>query len=126
MEILRESLGLSPVDCRTDERLIELSFGEWEGLTWREVRRLSPALAAERERDKWGFTPPGGESYGTLLTRVAPAFQSLDRPTVLVAHGGVARALLAGFAGVSTKEAPRVDIWQGRVLVFEGGRHRWE
>lgn len=125
MEILRESLGLPPEDYRLDARLIELSFGEWEGLTWREVRKQNAALAAERERDKWGFTPPGGESYATLLTRVAPAFEEITAPTVIVAHGGVARALLAGFAGIATSEAPRVDIWQGRVLVLEGGRHRW-
>ena len=38
---------------------------------------------------------------------------------VVVAHGGVARVLMHLIAGVPTAEAPDVDIWQGRVLLFE-------
>jgi probable phosphoglycerate mutase len=125
MEILRRTLGLSPADYRQDERFIELTFGSWEGLTWREVRGQEAALAAERERDKWNFVPPGGESYAMLLDRLLPAAKEVSRPTVLVSHGGVARALLAGLAGLPVYEAPRVDIWQGRVLVLENGKHRW-
>ena len=125
MEILRHTLGLDPADYRLDGRFIELTFGKWEGLTWREVRGQDAALAAERERDKWNFVPPGGESYAMLLERLRPAALDLSRPTVLVSHGGVARALLAALADVPVHEAPRVDIWQGRVLVFADGGFRW-
>ena len=38
---------------------------------------------------------------------------------------GVARAALALLCGVDRAEAPRLDIWQGRVLVIAGGRWRW-
>jgi probable phosphoglycerate mutase len=125
MEILRRTLGLDPTAYRLDARFVELTFGDWEGQTWREVRARTASLAAARERDKWNFVPPGGESYAMLLERLLPAAQELRAPTVLVSHGGVARALLAALAGVPTHDAPRIDIWQGRVLVFEGGRHRW-
>ena len=125
MEALRFALGLAPKAYRADDRLKELSFGAWEGLTWKEVRRHDPAGAAARERDKWGFVPPGGESYAMLAARVAPCFAELTRDTVVVSHGGVARALLATRCGVPKHEAPRVDIWQGRILVVEGGAHRW-
>ena len=125
MEILRRALGLDPAAYRVDERFVELTLGEWEGLTWREVRGRAAALASARERDKWNFVPPGGESYAMLLDRVRPALLGLDRPTVLVSHGGVARALLAGLAGVPLHEAPRAPIWQGRVLVLADGGHHW-
>ncbi len=125
MEILRRSLGLPETAYRPDPRFVELTFGAWEGLTWREVRRLDSASAARRERDKWGFVPPDGESYAMLRDRVAPALAELSGPTLLVAHGGVARALLVSLAGIEEEEATRADIWQGRVLVFEGGAHRW-
>ena len=125
MEILRRTLGLDPAGYRTDERFVELTFGEWEGLTWREVRGRAALLAAERERDKWGFVPPGGESYAMLLERLRSPARELIRPTVLVSHGGVARALLVALAGVPQHEAPRIDIWQGRVLVFENGAYYW-
>ncbi len=125
MEILRTALGLPPGDYRADPGFLELTFGDWEGLTWREVRGRNAAAARQRERDKWGFVPPGGESYGMLRDRLRPAIAGLRRPTVLVSHGGVARAMLAMLAGIPETEAPRIDIWQGRVLVMAGGNHHW-
>ncbi|MDB5589652.1 MAG: histidine phosphatase family protein [Enterovirga sp.] len=125
MEILRGALGLAPGAYRRDPRLVELTFGRWEGQTWREVRRHDAALASLRERDKWNFTPPDGESYAMLRERLRPVVAELNRPTLLVSHGGVARVLLNLLAGVAEHEAPRVDIWQGRVLLLESGRHRW-
>lgn len=126
MKLLRKAMGLDPDYYRLDERLVELTFGEWEGLTWKEVRKKEPQLAALRERDKWNYAPPGGgESYAMLTERVRPILDDLTRDTVLVAHGGVARAFLAVACGVSTRDAASIDIWQGKVLVIEGRKHRW-
>jgi broad specificity phosphatase PhoE len=125
MEGMRAAIGLDAASYRQDERLKELSFGAWEGLTWKEVRASDPKGAAARERDKWGFVPPGGESYALLAERVAPVVAELRRDAVMVSHGGVARVLLALLCGVSRAEAPRLDIWQGRVLVIAGGRFQW-
>jgi probable phosphoglycerate mutase len=60
-----------------------------------------------------------------LAERVRPVLDDLTRDTVLVAHGGVARAFLALACGVSARDAAGIDIWQGKVLVIEGRRHRW-
>ena len=60
-----------------------------------------------------------------LADRVRPILDDLTRDTVMVAHGGVARALLSVACGVSTRHAAGIDIWQGKVLVIEGRRHRW-
>jgi probable phosphoglycerate mutase len=126
MERMREAMGLYPDYYRLDERLIELTFGAWEGLTWKEVRKLEPQLASLREQDKWNYAPPGGgESYAMLADRVRPILDDLTRDTALVAHGGVARAFLAVACGVSTRHAASIDIWQGKILVIEGRNHRW-
>jgi probable phosphoglycerate mutase len=125
MTILRRELGLPPDDFRIDERLRELTFGAWEGFTWREIRKSERELAQARERDKWGFVPPGGESYRMLAERVRPVLEALAPDTVLVSHGGVARAVLALIGAVDTIEAARVEIWQGKILVVEGGKATW-
>ena len=52
--------------------LMELTFGEWEGLTWPQVESRDPAGARAREADKWNFAPPGGESYAMLAERLQP------------------------------------------------------
>ncbi|HEX2135683.1 MAG TPA: histidine phosphatase family protein [Microvirga sp.] len=125
MERLRAALGLPPDGYRTDARLIELTFGEWEGLTMRDLRRRDPEAAAARRRDKWGYVPPQGESYAMLTERVRPVLADIARDTVMVSHGGVARALLTLACSLPGREAAGLDIWQGRVLVIEGPRYRW-
>lgn len=125
MELVRATLHLPPQDYAIDARLMELSFGRWEGLTWPEVKAREPSLAGAREIHKWSFTPPGGESYAMLATRIAPWLAEIDGDTLVVSHGGVARVLLALIGGMSHERAPLVDIWQGRVLIFELGRFDW-
>jgi probable phosphoglycerate mutase len=125
MERLRRSMGLDPAGYVTDDRLKELSFGEWEGLTWKDVRRTAPGGAARREADKWGFVPPGGESYAMLSERVGAWLEEQRGDAVVVAHGGVARALLHLITGLSPEVAPVMDIWQGRVLLIREGTARW-
>ena len=125
MRLLREEAGLPADGYSIDDRLKEISFGRWEGMTWKEVRRADPARAAGREADKWGFVPPGGESYGHLLERISIWYQSLAADCVVVAHGGVARTLLVLLGGEGTLTAPITEIRQGCILVFENDSHRW-
>jgi probable phosphoglycerate mutase len=124
-ELARRELGLPMAGYAMDDRIKELSFGRWEGMTWREVRKSEPVQAKARESDKWAFVPPGGESYAMLAERVRPWFESLDREAIVVSHGGVARALLHLVVGLPPVDAPSEDIWQGRVLVIEPGRSTW-
>lgn len=125
MERLRAALGLPPEAYRLDERLKEISFGRWEGLTWREIRAREANMATIRARDKWTFVPPGGESYALLAERVAPALADLTRERVVVSHGGVARVLLHLLGNLPPHRASIADIWQGKVLVFGPGAHAW-
>ncbi|WP_293866636.1 histidine phosphatase family protein [uncultured Alsobacter sp.] len=124
-ELGRGAVGLDPAGYTVDERLKEISFGLWEGYTWKEVRKAEPAMARLREQDKWNFVPPDGESYGMLMERVRPWLDSLTEETVAVSHGGVARAVMRLVTGMSAAEAASADIWQGKVLVFEAGAYRW-
>jgi probable phosphoglycerate mutase len=125
MERLRRAIGLPPHDYQTDDRLREITFGRWEGLTWKEVRARDPGSARAREADKWGFVPPDGESYAMLTDRIAPWLAEQSGEKVVVAHGGVARVLIHLMAGEGPKSAPSVDIWQGKVLVLRDGAYSW-
>jgi probable phosphoglycerate mutase len=125
MDILRSKLALPEGGYAVDARLRELTFGEWEGFTWREVRKAEREQAHLRERDKWGFVPPGGESYRMLAERVRPVLEGLRRETVIVSHGGVARAVLALVGAVAPGDAARVEIWQGKLLVVTGSKADW-
>jgi broad specificity phosphatase PhoE len=121
MELVRAALDLERDPYGLDDRLIEISFGEWEGLTLPEIAARNPDALAARERDKWGFTPPGGESYHDVTQRVGAWYATVTRDTVVTAHGGVARALVAHFNILPHEEAVHADIVHGVVYVFAGG-----
>jgi broad specificity phosphatase PhoE len=125
MEILRAALGLDPAAYHLDDRLKELSFGQWEGRTWPELKALDAQRVRARKRDKWSFVPPDGESYDGLAARILPWLSTVGAGDVVVAHGGVARALMTLLTPLARAEAPDVEIVQGRVLCFSQGRCYW-
>jgi broad specificity phosphatase PhoE len=125
MEIARDAIGLPPRRYWLDPVLKEISFGAWEGLTWPEIEARDPKGVRMRRRDKWSFTPPGGESYATLAARVRPWLGGLTGDAFVVSHGGVARALMTLIAGVAPAKAADAPIAQGRALCFENGNCRW-
>lgn len=120
MELARAELALPPQDYRIDERLTEISFGEWEGYTLAELRNRDPQRTAAREHDKWRFIAPGGESYEQMSWRMRDWYESLTRDAVVTAHGGTARGLMAHLGIAKPAAAPLVDIAQGVVYVFKG------
>lgn len=124
-EIARRAMGLDPMAYETDERLKEITFGAWEGFTWAELRQKDPLIGITREKQKWDYVPPDGESYAMLTARLKPWVDGLVEDRVVVSHGGVARALMALLADVPPHDAPRHHIHQGRVLEFAEGRFCW-
>ncbi len=118
MQLMRSALGLDPSRYEIEGRLAEISFGEWEGLTYGEILARDQALLDARESDKWEFLPPRGESYAQLTRRVEAWYVRQNASTVVAAHGGTARALIAHLAIVPPEEAPHYPIDQGVVYVF--------
>lgn len=127
MERVRAAMGLPPEDYRTDARLVEVHFGDWQGFTYIEVEAQEPGSTKARSKDKWNFVPPGakGESYQMLLERVRPWFKGLTRPTVCVTHGGVIRTVFRMVENTPERQAARLDVPQDRVLRLSGGRLDW-
>lgn len=127
MERLRSAMGLDPLAYRLDERLKELSFGDWEGQTLEEIAQASPASIAERELAKWDFIPPGdaAESYEILSWRIAAWLGSVTRPTVCVSHGGVIRSIFKLSGKLLTNDAATGPIPQDRILKILDGVPEW-
>lgn len=127
MEIVRSQISDDLPAYRTDDRLIEVSFGDWEGSTLKELEKEAPALFAERERDKWYFTPPGerAESYEDITTRVDDFLSSIDRPTLCICHGGIIRAMFRLVGKLDGLSAATALIPQDKVLKINQGEIGW-
>ena len=125
MMIARETIGLPETGFATDPRLMELCFGRWQDLTWPEIRARYPGGVADRDRDVWNYAPQDGESYAQLTERVRAWLAERSGPTVVVAHGGVARALMVLRGGIAPSQAGAMPVYQGRVLIFSNGTGCW-
>jgi broad specificity phosphatase PhoE len=127
MQLLRRAAGLDPDTFRLDPRLVELCFGDWEGMTLLEVHARAPERLAERDADKWDFIPPGplAESYEILSWRVGSWLKSVERDTVCVCHGGVIRCLLKLTGALDREDAAMADVPQDKILRIIDGAAAW-
>ena len=103
-QIIGEHLGLA---VETDRRVIEVSFGQWDG-------RLRDELAAEFPdtfgRGDWQFAAPDGETYDSVESRIAEWLADLppepERKVIVVCHGGSGRVVRGAYLGL-----PRAETW---------------
>ena len=112
-DIIGERLNLPVYE---DERLVELDFGRWEGLTFTEIYDAYRQEFSDWYESPFHVTTPDGESLSQLLNRVLPAVQALNQrhsghpsdTVVIVTHGAVIKALLAHFT-------PGYDVWEEHI-----------
>jgi len=120
MQIVRENAGLPRDGFRTDDRLMEIHFGSWQRQYWPEIPTVDPAGHEQRTADPYNWRPTDGESYADLTARCGVWFDTIERDTVCVSHGGVSRVL----RGHVDQSIPRADVTelsvpQDKILVFK-------
>ncbi|HEY3677395.1 MAG TPA: histidine phosphatase family protein [Bradyrhizobium sp.] len=121
MELARGALDLPPAGYGIDDRLREIGYGHWEGLTVPEMELNDAATFASRNVDKWSVAAPAGESYASVTLRMRDWFNSVTADTITVAHGGTMRALMVVLGVATELEAADARIGQGVVYVFRDG-----
>lgn len=84
-----------------DGRLREMSYGDWEGATWEEIRARHGDELAARERRGLDFRPDGGESPRELRARMQDWLKDIAGrgPVVAVTHKGVISMALSMATG---------------------------
>lgn len=125
MQIVRQQLGLPAEAFQTDDRLMEIDFGEWEGLGWEDIAQRDSQRYQARQADPLNYTAPGGENYPMVFERVGALLATLKRDTLLVAHAGVLRSCLALLGRAEPTEVPALEIPQDQVLVIRGSGFAW-
>jgi probable phosphoglycerate mutase len=122
MELVRGKLELPVADYALDDRLREIGYGVWEGLTLAESEASDPDVYARRLADKWTVAPAGGETYVAVQQRMRDWYDEVLVDTVAVAHGGTCRALMVALGHETPASAAELYIEQGAVYVFRDGR----
>lgn len=104
--IVAEALGREPDEIHREPRLMEVRFGDWEGLTWEEIEAREPGAVAHRRATRWTHRPPGGETYAEVAGRIGDWLGAVepDAKLIVIGHGLAGRILRGLFLGLSHEE----------------------
>lgn len=123
MEIIRTAMGLVPENYNLDDRLVEISYGDFEGKTKTELKSENRNYFLGRKDDAWHFRPKNGESQADALTRISQWYESLS-PTklyVVTAHGAIGRVLRHYLLDIPKQEAATFSFPQDEVFQLSKG-----
>ena len=103
------------IEVRQDARLMELSFGEWEGKRWSELNQKETQTWME---DFVNNRPPGGESFYDLSERARDFWEDLlqlKQDAWVISHQGFIKCLLGLLTGGELQYAIRYKINYGGI-----------
>jgi len=109
--IINETLDLPVIE---DERLCEQDWGEWTGLTKKDLGDMRK-LVRQQENKGFDFRPKGGESRNEVLMRVCDALIDISddypgKSILVVTHSGVLKCLAYALSGLDFKPGEPVPI----------------
>jgi alpha-ribazole phosphatase len=110
-EAIAQEFGL---EVKIRSGLREMSFGTWEGLSWRQVTSRFPRAARLWLEHFPQQSIPSGESFGSFKRRVAREIREIVRTNpgrcvVIVSHAGVIRVVLAQALGLPDRNLFRLE-----------------
>lgn len=110
-----------------DNRLVELDFGDWEGMTWQSVHEQYTQQMQSWGEDWVNRSPPNGETFGQQCARCVEWLKALEHQSggthnaMVVLHGGSIRALLCHCLGWPLTQAMDFRIDPASVTMLEQG-----
>jgi broad specificity phosphatase PhoE len=134
MQRARETCELSGLGDKAviDSDLVEWDYGEYEGLTPKQIQEVAPGWLIFRDGCPGGEAP---EQVGARVDRVIARSRAINRDTALFAHGHVLRVFVARWIGLPAsggqhfllntgtlcvlgyyREIPAVRIWNGPLM----------
>ncbi|MEM9371689.1 MAG: histidine phosphatase family protein [Pseudomonadota bacterium] len=113
-----ETADLLSAGCEvhTDERLIEIGWGDWEGRRAKDMLSDPTSGFVPTGDMGWNARPPNGESMADAWARLQPALAEIAAgpPAVIVTHKAVMRVIL-GFAWKWQIPDGGIEIKRGRL-----------
>jgi len=105
--------------------LREISLGDWEGFSFREIRERFPEDYAARGCDIENWRPPQGESFADCRARVdrvlAEIVAGSEGNVLVVGHAGVNRLILCSALGIPVRNLHSIGQDYGCVNIIEYG-----
>jgi broad specificity phosphatase PhoE len=116
----------SPISILSSLAWREMSFGDWEGLTYVQIAEQFPQYLSFFTHPMH-CTPPHGEPFSSLIKRVSDAFgyiaqsvtSNITGDIVLVSHGGPLRVLLCWLLSLPFEQQWRLSMDHGSLSAID-------
>ena len=107
----------------TDDRLMEIHAGAWQGRLRDDILAEHPTWAARHPTALEIYeAAEGGEGIAAFHARICAFLADLTEPTVIVAHGLLGQVLRAEVCGLTLQQAGHLSNDQGCVYLLENGQ----
>jgi len=120
-ELLTEHTSIGHIQMAPDLR--EIDFGRWEKMRFTEIAEGDSELVKRWSVWDEDFAFPGGESVAAFLARIRAAASGLaarqEGSVLVVAHGGVIRALLCQLLKLEPRNYLLFDIQPARLTTID-------
>jgi isoleucyl-tRNA synthetase len=98
-KIVKDVLGLKDEQLITDNRIREIDFGSWDGMSLEQLLKVFPL-----DKSRFEIRPEGGENHADVKTRVGDFLYDMEskyegKNILIVTHGSPAMMLIAACQG---------------------------
>ncbi len=103
------------IPCEIDDRLREMSFGDWDGKRVDKIANEYPDHIRIWSKNPAAFTPPNAENIQVLNKRINEFRLDIQvrysgKHLLLVTHGGVFRVLMAQVQGIPLENISNIEV----------------
>jgi probable phosphoglycerate mutase len=97
--IIAKHLCINESDVSAEPLLTELDVGTWEGMTNEQVDEMFPGERKHRNRNRWEYVYPCGESYEALFNRSMRWLAKIPEDSVVIAvtHEMISRTIRGAY-----------------------------
>ncbi|WP_425962163.1 histidine phosphatase family protein [Rhizobium nepotum] len=108
--------------CVSDNRLVEVTTGSWDGMTRFEIDNEFPGRLDGSDAFDWYFRAPDGESFDEACRRAMSWIADVQHPTIAISHGLFGRILRGVHLGLSKREMLELPVPQDGFYRLHDGR----
>lgn len=95
------------------KQLDEIDAGLCDGLTYKQIEKEMPNEWKERQKDKFRYRYPRGESYRDIVTRVEPVILEMEAQTdsvLILTHQAITRVFYAYLLGKKPEQCCNIEV----------------
>jgi broad specificity phosphatase PhoE len=111
-ETARRISKFVPLTFADEPRLMEVSVGTWDGMSYGEISTEFPGALDGADAFDWFFRSPDGETFENCCKRVRSWLYEVATPAVAVSHGLTSRLVRGVHLGLSKREMLELPVPQ--------------